>query len=165
MENKIKKAFVFDIAGAAALIAAMIYFLIFACVIFPQYALSDAGQTSENIVQAFGVALGSAIAVAVLITIFVIICAVGLVVGVFLIVSACKRKKYLLKNDFAANRKKFNVFLTVGLVADFVVTAFCVYLAFSPFLHYLPVAVVCCASLVLTGVGFYLSRNAARENV
>ena len=115
--------------------------------------------------QAFGVALGSAIAVVVLITIFVIICAVGLVVGVFLIVSACKRKKYLLQNDFAANRKKFNVFLTVGLVADFVVTAFCVCLAFSPFPYYLPVAVVCVVSLVLTGVGFYLSRDAARENV
>ena len=151
MKRKYKLAATLDVFAALCLFASMVYLLFFAFAVFPKIAMPDT-ENASSLGEAFGVALGSAFAITIVITILTVIGGVGAIFAIFAFISAliCKR---FVRTDWPDSRGGYIVLQIISMILQIAscLTIFAMAHTFPS--HYSPCIILCCATLILLVLG------------
>ena len=135
---------IFDISANVMLALGMIYFAVFATVIFPNITMNaiNGNQEIDSLTGAIGVALGSALAVVVASIILCIIALIGIIAVIVSVVLSIRGEKYVKSLDTGNNRRKYIVVSTISGILRGIVCIVAILFVFSFTLHYLPVSIL-----------------------
>lgn len=154
MDGKIKRAFIYDMSGAAALTAAMLYFFIYAVKIFPALAGSY-NQQGESVAATLIGAFGTAFAAGIVATLLAVTAVAGMIAGIYALAVSAASPRILRRG-----KKKLYLGLQISS-AILQVCACAVAICFTTlYAEYIPVLVLAAAALILLTAGFiYKLRN------
>ena len=138
--NKEKTVFIFKILSAVLFIAAMVYFMLYSVLVFPQKAMDSVNNEAEGLAEAFAVAFGTSIGIVVVCVILSIIAFFGVLCGICLLVfSSITYKKAKKGNGLGKSR---TVFLVIGAAMQLIFLIFTLCLMKDMFLLFIPTVIL-----------------------
>ena len=157
MNTGYKKVFVPHLSAVCCLFAAAVYLAVFSVAVFPQAMMDGINGQLDGVGVAgvFGVALGSALAVAVLAAILFILAVAGVCVCVFGLVAALRCRDIVMYGR-SDRKKRFEVLWIVSAVLQIVMALLYIVGAFGIYAAYLPTAVFAVACVALTAASWVM---------
>ena len=151
MNTGYKKVFIPHLAAVCCLFAAAVYLAVFSVAVFPQAMMDGINGQLDGV----GVALGSALAVAVLAAILFILAVAGVCVCVFGLVAALRCRDIVVYGR-SDRKKRFEVLWIVSAVLQIVMALLYIVGAFGIYAAYLPTAVFAVACVALTAASWVM---------
>lgn len=162
MKHNQKLAVFFDIAGAVCLLAGMIYLFFFSFLIYPPFFQSQI-QKPDNVGSAFGIALGSGLALAVIITILILVACIGFIIGAYALFSAIFSRRYIGEDGKLRAKKKYLAFQIPSAVLQIAACIFIFIFAFSAPVSYHLTTVLCVLCLLFLIAGTAMKASCFRS--
>lgn len=163
MSGVYKKTFICQIAAACCQFIASVYFIIYALAIFAPVTFAAIEKPEASIVGAFGVAIGSSLAVVVVIVVFLIVAVIGVFTSLFTLIAALRGKRVFLSDASPDRKRRAFTLSTVAAAAQIIVAALYIYNAFCVTAHYLPVAILGAAGVAATIASLVLIGRVKNE--
>ena len=158
-----KKAMFLQLAAVLCLLVSAIYLAVAGIVFLPDVLVGSATENAEGVGGVFGTIFGSSLAAVVVIAVFCLIAAIGVIISLGCLASWFKRRGMLKKDMLPRFNGRFGRSWWISVILMAVYAVMNILMGASFLAQMLPVPILSAACLVLMALGIVFKNKAAKS--